>query len=126
MERRHQKKNVTTKQSCVSIATRGAFGSPRIKRILTSPTAQVGRYAGGADVGEGARWSPDRARAWRLGGGTVEREVSLAEAAEIAARLGLAVPDSIYELSPDACARQRARVAEIDANDEVHAARAGM
>lgn len=53
---------------------------------------QAGRYFAGADVGEGARWSADRKRAYRLRGGKVEEEISLEEAARIAGALGIAVP----------------------------------
>ena len=43
-------------------------------------------------VGEGARWSSDRRTAWRLKDGNKGDEISLAEAAQIAGRLGLPVP----------------------------------
>jgi hypothetical protein len=54
--------------------------------------AETGRYAAGADVGEGARWSADRQQAWRLRDGQPVESISLAEAARIAAALGLPVP----------------------------------
>ena len=53
---------------------------------------QAGRYFAGTDVGEGARWSADRKRAYRLRGGKVEEEITLEEAARIAGGLGIAVP----------------------------------
>ena len=62
---------------------------------LADGSAEVGRYKSGADVGEGARWSPDRAHAWRLRNGKVVEEVSLDEAARIAHALGLTVPAPI-------------------------------
>mmetsp|Transcript_43479 Transcript_43479/g.87016 ORF Transcript_43479/g.87016 Transcript_43479/m.87016 type:complete len:101 (-) Transcript_43479:509-811(-) len=59
---------------------------------LADGTAEAGRYFAGADVGEGARWSADRKRAYRLRGGRVEEEITLEEAARIAGALGIAVP----------------------------------
>ena len=43
-------------------------------------------------VGQGAKWSADRAQAWELQGGKQGRSISLEEAAQIAARVGLPVP----------------------------------
>ena len=46
-------------------------------------------------IGEGARWSSDRRTAWRLKKGSAPMfggKISLAEAAQIAGRLGLPVP----------------------------------
>ena len=34
--------------------------------------ADVSAYEGGAEVGEGARWSPDRTQAWRLQKGQLD------------------------------------------------------
>ena len=48
--------------------------------------AEVGRYQGNVDVGEGVRWSADRQTAWRLNDGKVVEEVSLDTAARIARR----------------------------------------
>ena len=59
---------------------------------LADGTAEVGRYFAGADVGEGARWSPGRTTAYRLKGGKVDGEISLDDAARIAQTLGLPVP----------------------------------
>ena len=54
---------------------------------------KVGQYNMGKDIGEGARWSSDRRTAWRLKEyGMKGDEISLAEAAQIAGRLGLPVP----------------------------------
>ena len=50
------------------------------------------RYKGGADVGEGALWSADRATAWRLSDGQPGEATPLEEAARIAERVGLPVP----------------------------------
>ena len=43
-------------------------------------------------VGQGVRWSADRARAAELQDGQFVRSISLEEAAQIAARIGLPVP----------------------------------
>ena len=61
---------------------------------LADGSAEVGRYRAGADVGEGARWTPDRQLAWRLKDGKVVAEIPLEEAEQIAASLGLPVPAS--------------------------------
>ena len=53
---------------------------------------EVGQYNMDKDIGEGARWSSDRRTAWRLKDGNKGDEISLAEAAQIAGRLGLPVP----------------------------------
>ena len=52
----------------------------------------AGQYNMGKRIGEGARWSSDRRTAWRLKDGIKGDEISLAEAAQIAGRLGLPVP----------------------------------
>ena len=57
----------------------------------------AGSFAEGEEVGEGVSWSADRSEMHRLiatpGEASVERqEISAAEAAEIAARLGVPVP----------------------------------
>ena len=57
----------------------------------SGPT-EVGRYEAGQDVGEAARWSATRKEAWRVQDGRVGAAISLEEAAEIAARVGLPVP----------------------------------
>ena len=52
-----------------------------------------GVWADGLDGGsEGARWSADRATAWRLSDGKPGEKISLEEAAQIAERVGLSVP----------------------------------
>ena len=43
-------------------------------------------------VGQAVRWSADRAQAWELQDGKQGRSISLEEAAQIAARIGLPVP----------------------------------
>ena len=53
---------------------------------------EVGRYEAGKDVGEAAKWSATRKAAWRVQDGRVGAAISLEEAAEIAARVGLPVP----------------------------------
>ena len=53
---------------------------------------EIGCYEAGADVGQGVQWSADRAQAWELQDGQQGRSISLEEAAQIAARIGLPVP----------------------------------
>ena len=53
---------------------------------------EIGCYEANKDVGQGAKWSADRAQAWELQGGKQGRSISLEEAAQIAARVGLPVP----------------------------------
>ena len=65
----------------------------------------------------------DRARAWRLRDGTVADEISLSEAAAIAARLGLVPPPGVYALSAEAEARLRARLRDEGADEAWAAAR---
>ena len=43
-------------------------------------------------MGQGVRWSADRAEAWEVQDGEKGREIPLDEAAEIAERIGLPVP----------------------------------
>ena len=52
----------------------------------------VGRFKGGQWLGEGAKWSADRAQAARMSDGQFVEEISLEEAARIAERVGLPVP----------------------------------
>ena len=58
------------------------------------PTAgcEVNCYKAGADVGQGIRWSADRAEAWELKAGDPVRSLSLDKSATIAKRIGLPVP----------------------------------
>ena len=53
---------------------------------------EIGRYEADADVGQGVKWSADRAQAWELQDGQPGRSISQEEAAQIAARIGLPVP----------------------------------
>ena len=55
-------------------------------------TVSLGRYHGGAETGEGVRWSADRKAVWRLRDGAVDEEISLAEGKELTARIGLPLP----------------------------------
>ena len=57
-----------------------------------SGDVDVGCYEADADVGQGVRWSADRATAWEMQAGQPGREIPLDEAAEIAKRIGLPVP----------------------------------
>ena len=54
----------------------------------------VGCYEAGADVGQGVRWSADRAKAWNMQDGKCPRgrSIPLDEAAKIAERIGLPPP----------------------------------
>ena len=55
--------------------------------------AYVGRCEAGANVGQGVKWSADRAQAWEMENGFTEvRSISLEEAAQIAKSIGLPVP----------------------------------
>ena len=53
---------------------------------------EVGCYEAGADVGQGVKWSADRAEAWEMQAGEQGRSIPLDEAAKIAERIGLPVP----------------------------------
>ena len=53
---------------------------------------EVGCYEAGADVGQGVKWSADRAEAWELQDGEDVRLIPLDEAAQIAERIGLPPP----------------------------------
>ena len=52
----------------------------------------VSRYSSDYRVGEGAWWSEDRGRAYRLVRGNVQEEIDLGEADRIAESLGLPPP----------------------------------
>lgn len=54
--------------------------------------ALVSRYEFGSPVGDGAQWSADRLRAWRLADGEEAEEISLEEATRIAVAVGEPVP----------------------------------
>ena len=60
--------------------------------MLANGEAEISRFETGQPVGQGVRWSADRAQAWELKDGTPGRSISLEEAAHIAARIGLPVP----------------------------------
>ena len=53
---------------------------------------ESGFYKQGADVGEGVKWAADGRRAARLRDGKGVEEISLEEARQIAARVGLPAP----------------------------------
>ena len=57
-----------------------------------SGAVEVGCYEAGADVGQGVKWSADRATAWEVQAGEVGRTIPLDEAATIAKRIGLPPP----------------------------------
>ena len=60
--------------------------------IGASGEVDVTRCKGNAPVGEGAKWSADRATAWRMSDGKAGETISLEDAARIAERVGLPVP----------------------------------
>ena len=53
----------------------------------------VVQYRAGEPIGEGARWSADRRRAYRLQAGRKVERISLEKAAKIAKSLGLQMPE---------------------------------
>eukprot|EP00964_Phaeocystis_antarctica_P039413 scaffold22549_cov52-Phaeocystis_antarctica.AAC.1 len=53
---------------------------------------EVNCYEADAEVGQGVRWSADRAEAWEMQAGEEGRSIPLDEAAKIAERIGLPVP----------------------------------
>jgi hypothetical protein len=62
---------------------------------MVTGKASVGRYLAGNQVGEGVLWTPSRQTAGRLLDGKLQAEISLDEARELAARIGLPVPPPI-------------------------------
>ena len=70
----------------------GQDGRARAPYHYADGDAEVGRFENGAVVGERVRWSADRKVAWRLRDGKAMEEISLEEAARIAAAVGLPVP----------------------------------
>ena len=80
---------------------------------------ECNRYVNSHEVGEGVRWSANRARAWQLHNGMVESEIDLAAAAAIASTLELHVPSrAAFALSPDGEAIMRSRLAGLTKVDE--------
>ena len=69
-------------------------GQPHGKGKFTydDGSVKIVRLEANADVGQGVKWSADRAQAWELQDGEPGRSISLEEAAQIAARIGLPVP----------------------------------
>lgn len=53
---------------------------------------QVLTYQGNDPIGEGARWSADGQKAWRLVNGKQGESITLSEAAQIAERVGAPMP----------------------------------
>lgn len=82
--------------------------------LYSDGRAEVGSYSNGVEVGEGARWSPDRFLAWRLKDGQVADAIKLSEAAAIAGSLSLPVPPSIFQLDASGQARLAERLVELD------------
>ena len=70
--------------------------------VWKAGNASVSRYEHNKDVGEGAKWGADRQPpAYRITAGLVGDEITLEEAAAIAAKLGLPVPPPIqYDADP--------------------------
>ena len=56
--------------------------------------AEVSRWVAGEPVGEGAQWSADRQAASRLHDGKVHEAISLEDAQQIAAEIGLPAPEA--------------------------------
>lgn len=78
---------------------------------------ECNRYSKGHEVGEGVRYSANRARAWRLRDGMIESKVDIAAAAEIASALGLeseadirTARGAVFAPSPDGEARLHRRL----------------
>ena len=59
---------------------------------FASGAVEVGCYEAGADVGQGIRWSADRATAWEMQDGKKVRSIPLDEAAKIAFREPIGLP----------------------------------
>ena len=62
------------------------------KNELADGGVMIGCTEANQPVGQGVGWSADRAQAWELQDGEQGRSISLEEAAQIAARIGLPVP----------------------------------
>ena len=62
------------------------------KYTYTSGEVDTTRCEADRAVGQGVKWSADRAQAWELQDGQPGRSISQEEAAQIAARIGLPVP----------------------------------
>jgi len=83
----------------------GAFGGIGTYTHADGRT-ECNRYLDGQEVGEGVRWSANRARAWRLRDGVLESQVDVTVAAAIASALGVHVPcGAVFAPSPDGEAR---------------------
>lgn len=65
-----------------------------------SGRADVSSFDNDADTGEGVRWSPDRAMAWKLVKGDIVDEISLDEAQQICSKLKADVPPISTTTSP--------------------------
>ena len=61
-------------------------------RYEKSGMAEISCYENGIPSGEGAKWSKDRRKAWRMNAGKLGAEISLKEAMKIALNVGLSVP----------------------------------
>ena len=64
----------------------------KAKYTLADGTVDLFCSAAKRPVGQGVRWSADRAHCWELQDGEPGHSISLEEAAQIAARIGLPVP----------------------------------
>ena len=98
----------------------GAFGGVGTYTYADG-RAECNRYEDGREIGEGVRWSPNRARAWQLHNGKLGSELNITAAAAIASALGLDVPragegGAVFSPSPDSEARLRERLEEEDAS----------
>ena len=82
----------SAQEGLLSVVTLARISPSSSTFTYVNGRVEVGQYNMGKDIGEGARWSSDRRTAWRLKDGNKGDEISLAEAAQIAGRLGLPVP----------------------------------
>ena len=71
---------------------RGGQRHGKGKYTFASGNVQIDCYEADRPVGQGVKWSADRAQAWELQDGKPGRSISQEEAAQIAARIGLPVP----------------------------------
>ena len=75
-----------------SVYERASTRTARSTYTFATGDVAVGCYEAGADVGQGVKWSADRATAWEVQAGKAGRSIPLDEAAKIAERIGLPPP----------------------------------
>ena len=79
-------------------STIGATNLQRSTCWNADGTVDICSYDEGRPVGQGVVWSADLAQAWEVQDGEKGRSISLEEAAQIAARIGLPVPPADPEV----------------------------